>query len=156
MYFSAEKRKEMQGEIARLEGKLAKNPGDAESAGKLLELYVAVDDTNALGPFLEKSVAALADKPEFLSQAAVQGGAAGFGKASLKAAEALVAAKPADGEASLLLAVAALRNGDTNRSLEAAREAVAKGGLAMREELKNSPEFDKLRNEPEFKKIAGE
>ena len=156
MYFSAEKRKEMQGEIAGLEGKLAKNPGDAESAGKLLELYVALDDTNALGPFLEKSVAALADKPEFLSQAAVQGGAAGFGKASLKAAEALVAAKPADGEASLLLAVAALRNGDTNRSLEAAREAVAKGGLAMREELKNSPEFDKLRNEPEFKKIAGE
>jgi len=101
-------------------------------------------------------VRALADKPEFLSQATVLGAAAGLDKASLKAAEALVAAKPADGEANLLLALALLRNGDTNRSLVSAREAVAKGGLAMREALKNSPDFDRIRDNPEFKKIAGE
>jgi tetratricopeptide (TPR) repeat protein len=155
MYFSAEKRKEMQGEIAGLEKMLGENPGDAEAAGKLVELYAAVDDTNSLGPFLEKSIGALANNPEFLSEAVLQSRASDLKKTELAAAQALVAAEPGEAQNYFLLALAKLSNGDTEGSLQAAREAVGRGGLVMREALSKSPDFAPLRDNPEFQKITG-
>jgi tetratricopeptide (TPR) repeat protein len=155
MYFSAEKRKEMQGEIAGLEKMLVENPGDAEAAGKLVELYAAVDDTNSLGPFFEKSIGALANNPEFLSQAVLQSRASDLKKTELAAAQALVAAEPGEAQNYFLLALAKLSNGDTEGSLQAAREAVGRGGLVMREALSKSPDFAPLRDNPEFQKITG-
>jgi hypothetical protein len=48
-----------------------------------------------------------------------------------------------------------LRNRKKEEFFTAARAAVEKGGLPMREAFAKSTEFDPVRNDPEFQEILG-
>jgi hypothetical protein len=97
----------------------------------------------------------LAKDAAFLRVAAEYGEAGGLPESELAAATALVAVEPDIAENQLALARAALRNRKKDVFYSAARIAVEKGGLPMREVLAKSPEFDPVRNDPEFQSILG-
>ena len=67
----------------------------------------------------------------------------------------LVAMEPDVAENQFALARAALRNRKKEEFFVAARVAVEKGGLPMREAFAKSTEFDSVRNDREFKVILG-
>jgi tetratricopeptide (TPR) repeat protein len=155
MYFLAEKRKELQGAIALAEEAVAKNSASAPDVQKLLELYASAGDTNKVSKLLEKSIPELAKDSAFLRFAAEYGEAGGLPESELAAATELVAVEPEIAENQLALARAALRNRKKDVFYSAARIAVEKGGLPMREVLAKSSEFDAVRSEPEFEAILG-
>jgi tetratricopeptide (TPR) repeat protein len=155
MYFLAEKRKELQGAIALAEEAVAKNSASAPDVQKLLELYASAGDTNKVSKLLEKSIPELAKDSAFLRFAAEYGEAGGLPESELAAATELVAVEPEIAENQLALARAALRNRKMDVFYSAARIAVEKGGLPMREVLAKSSEFDAVRSEPEFEAILG-
>ena len=64
--------------------------------------------------------------------------------------------EPDIAENQLALARAALRNNKKTEFFLAARVAVEKGGLPMREVFAKSREFDSVRKESEFQTILGE
>jgi tetratricopeptide (TPR) repeat protein len=155
MYFITEKRKELQGAIAAGEEAVAKQPASAPDVQKLLELYASAGETNKVSDLLENSIPLLAKDAAFLRVAAEYGEAGGLPEYELAAATALVAVEPDIAENQLALARAALRNRKKDVFYSAARIAVEKGGLPMREVLAKSPEFDPVRNDPEFQSILG-
>lgn len=155
MYFIAEKRKELQGEIAASAALVEKQPANSGEVQKLLGLYASVGDTNSVSSLIEKSIPLLAKDKEFLMAAAGFGEAGGLPKSEFAAASALVALEPDSAENQLLLAKAALRNRNNDGFYAAARTALEKGGLPMREAFSKSPEFDPVRKEPEFQSLLG-
>jgi hypothetical protein len=156
MYLIAEKRKELQGAIAVGEETVAKQPASSADVQKLLELYASAGDTNKVATLLGNSIPLLAKDAAFLKVAAEYGEAGGLPESELAAATALVALEPDIAENQLALARAALRNNKKTEFFSAARVAVKKGGLPMREVLAKSREFDPLRKEPEFQTILGQ
>jgi tetratricopeptide (TPR) repeat protein len=156
MYLIAEKRKELQGAIAVGEETVAKQPASSADVQKLLELYASAGDTNKVATLLGNSIPLLAKDAAFLKVAAEYGEAGGLPESELAAATALVALEPDIAENQLALARAALRNNKKTEFFSAARVAVEKGGLPMREVLAKSREFDPLRKEPEFQTILGQ
>ena len=66
-----------------------------------------------------------------------------------------MAVEPDVAENQFALARAALRNRKKEEFFTAARAAVEKGGLPMREAFAKSTEFDPVRNDPEFQEILG-
>jgi tetratricopeptide (TPR) repeat protein len=155
MYFIAEKRKELQSAIAAGEDAVAKQPASAVDVQKLLELYASVGDTNKVSDLLGNSIPLLAKDAAFLKVAVEYGEAGGLPECELAAAKALVAVEPEVAENQFALARAALRNRKKEEFFTAARAAVEKGGLPMREALAKSTEFDPVRNDPEFQAILG-
>ncbi len=156
MYLIAEKRKELQGAIALGEETVAKQPSSSADVQKLLELYASAGDTNKVASLLGNSSPSLAKDAAFLKVAAEYGEAGGLPESELAAATALVALEPDIAENQLAFARAALRNNMKAEFFSAARVAVEKGGLPMREVLTKSREFDSLRKEPEFQTILGQ
>jgi tetratricopeptide (TPR) repeat protein len=155
MYFIAEKRKELQGAIAAGEEAVAKQPASVVDVQKLLELYASVGDTNKVSDLLGNSIPLLAKDAAFLRVAVEYGEAGSLPESELAAAKALVAVEPDVAENQLALARAALRNRKKEDFFAAARAAVEKGGLPMREAFTKSTEFDPVRNDPEFQAILG-
>jgi len=155
MYFIAEKRKELQGEIAAGEALVEKQPASAPDVQKLLGLYASVGDTNKVSWLLEKSIPLMAKDTSFLRVAAGYGEAGDLPKTALAAANALVAVEPDSAENQLLLAKAALRNRNNEVFYAAARSALQKGGLPMREAFAKSSEFDSVRKDAEFQALLG-
>jgi tetratricopeptide (TPR) repeat protein len=155
MYFITEKRKELQGAISAGEEAVAKQSASAPDVQKLLELYASAGETNKVSDLLGNSIPLLAKDAAFLRVAAEYGEAGGLPESELAAATALVAVEPDIAENQLALARAALRNRKKDVFYSAARIAVEKGGLPMREVLAKSPEFDPVRNDPEFQSILG-
>jgi tetratricopeptide (TPR) repeat protein len=155
MYFIAEKRKELQGAIAAGGDAVAKQPASAADVQKLLELYASVGDTNKVSDLLGNSIPLLAMDAAFLRVAVEYGEAGGLPESELAAAKALVAVEPDVAENQFALALAALRNCKKEEFFAAARAAVEKGGLPMREAFAKSTEFDPVRNDPEFQAILG-
>jgi tetratricopeptide (TPR) repeat protein len=155
MYFMAEKRKELQGEISVAERLVESQPESAGDAMKLLGLYASVGDTNRIASLLGKSLSLHASHPTFLRSAVGHAEAGDLKQFELSAAAALVAAEPDPAENHLLLARALLRNQKKLEFFAAARVTVEKGGLPMRETFAKSPEFETVRNEPEFQSILG-
>lgn len=134
---------------------MAKQPASAPDVQKLLELYASAGDTNKVSDLLGNSIPLLAKDAAFLRVAAEYGEAGGLPEYELAAATALVAVEPEIAENQLALARAALRNRKKDVFYSAARIAVEKGGLPMREVLAKSPEFDAVRNDPEFQSLLG-
>jgi len=155
MYFITEKRKELQGAIADGEESVAKNPASAADVQKLLELYASAGETNKVSDLLGNSIHLLAKDAGFLRVAAEYGEAGSLPEFELLATKALVAVEPDVAENQLALARAALRNHKKEEFFAAARTAVKKGGLPMREAFAKSTEFDTVRNDPEFQAILG-
>jgi tetratricopeptide (TPR) repeat protein len=155
MYFMAEKRKELQGEISAAERLFESQPASAGDAMKLLGLYASVGDTNRIASLLGKSLSSHANDPAFLRSAVGYAEAGDLKESELSAAAALVAAEPDLAENHLLLARALLRNQKKLEFFAAARVTVEKGGLPMRETFAKSPEFESVRNETEFQSILG-
>ena len=155
MYFITEKRKELQGAIAAGEEAVAKQPASVVDVQKLLELYASAGETNKVSDLLGNSIPLLAKDAAFLRVAAEYGEAGSLPESELAAAKALVAVEPDVAENQLALARAALRNRKKEEFFAAARAAVEKGGLPMREAFTKSTEFDTVRNDPEFQAILG-
>jgi tetratricopeptide (TPR) repeat protein len=153
MYFITEKRKELQGAIADGEESVAKNPASAADVQKLLELYASAGDTNKVSSLLGKSIPQFAQDAAFLRVAAEYAEVSGLTESELAAAEALVAFEPEIAENQLVLARAAMRNNKKTEFFSAARAAIEKGGLPMREALTKSSEFESMRSDPEFQAI---
>jgi len=155
MYFITEKRKELQGAIADGEESVAKQPASVADVQKLLELYASAGETNKVSDLLGNSIPLLAKDAAFLRVAAEYGEAGSLPESELLATKALVAVEPDVAENQLALARAALRNHKKEEFFAAARAAVEKGGLPMREAFAKSTEFDTVRNDPEFQEILG-
>ena len=155
LFFLAEKRKELQSRITAGETALAKQPDDRKETEGLLALYAEAGDTNSVAALLGKSIPLLKNDPDFLRTAALYGQGGGLHDWEFAAATALVEVEPEAAENHLSLAKAALRSGKKTESLAAARTAVEKGGLPMREALAKSPEFEALRADPEFQALLG-
>jgi len=155
MYFITEKRKELQGAIAAGEESVAKQPASVAYVQKLLELYASAGETNKVSDLLGNSIPLLAKDAAFLRVAAEYGEAGSLPESELLATKALVAVEPDVAENQLALARASLRNHKKEEFFAAARAAVEKGGLPMREAFAKSTEFDTVRNDPEFQEILG-
>jgi len=148
----AEKRKELEGDIRGLTDSLAKNPKDSDKTGKLLELYTSTGETNKTTELLNKSVELL-DDPEFLRKAVQYGEMNNLPAQEVAAAKKLVAAGTNSGDDYLLLARAFFRNNDKTNFYPAARTAIQKGGLPMREAIFEHPLFAAWRQDEEFKNL---
>jgi len=150
----AEKRKELEGDIRDLRASLEKNPRDLEKAGKLLELYSNTGDTNGTSEFLSQAVETFGDNPEFLRTATQYAELNNLPASELAAARKLVAgATNTTGDDYLLLARAFFRNNDKTNFYSAAKTAIEKGGLPVREAIMGHPLFAPWREEEEFQKL---
>jgi hypothetical protein len=149
----AEKRKELEGEIRELGESLAKNPKDRDKTEKLLGLYSSTGDTNKASDLLGKSMEVFRDDPEFLRKAVQYGEINNLPSQEIAAARKLVATGTNSGDDYLLLARAFFRNNDKTNFYSAARTAIEKGGLPMREVILAHPLFAPWRQEEEFKKL---
>ena len=149
----AEKRKELEGDIRGLTDSLAKNPKDRDKTGKLLEIYTSTGETNKTTELLSKSVELFGDDAEFLRQAVQYGEMNNLPAQEVAAAKKLVAAGTNSGDDYLLLARAFFRNNDKTNFYPAARTAIEKGGLPMREAIFEHPLFAPWRQDEEFKNL---
>lgn len=149
----AEKRKELAGDIRGLTDSLAKNPNDREKTEKLLELYSSTGETNKTTELISKSVEVFHDDPEFLRKAVQFGEINNLPAQEQIAAQKLVSPGTNSGDDYLLLARACFRNNDKTNFYSAARTAIQKGGLPMREAVFDHPLFAPWRQEEEFKKL---
>ncbi|MEI8294320.1 MAG: DUF2723 domain-containing protein [bacterium] len=155
VYFLTEERKKLQTEIATCEGAVAKDPSSAAAVSKLLALYSTTGDTNKVSILLDKAIGRFSKDADFLRTAAQYGEAGDLPEPELAATTALVALEPDIAENHLALARAALRNKKKKEFFEAARLAVQKGGLPIREILSKSPDFEPVRSEAEFQALIG-
>lgn len=152
----AEKRKELEGDIRELQASLEKNPKDSEKTCKLLGLFYETGDTNRASGLLDKAVETFRDDPEFLQTAVQFGEANGLSVQELAAAQKLVSVGTNAGGDYLLLARAYFRNNDKTNFYSAAKTAIEKGGLPIREEIFEHPVFAPWRQEDEFQKLKTE
>jgi tetratricopeptide (TPR) repeat protein len=155
LYINAEKRKELQGAIATKEEAVSKQPASVVDVQKLLELYASAGETNKVSKLLGNSISLLTTNAAFLRVAAEYAESCGVSEFELAVAKALVAMEPDVAENQFALARAALRNRKKEDFFVAARAAVEKGGLPMREAFAKSREFDSVRSDSEFKVILG-
>jgi tetratricopeptide (TPR) repeat protein len=153
MYFAAENRQQLQEQIAGREAALRKNPGSRDDAQALLELHSASGDEKALKAYLEESIQGFSKDAVFLRAAGDFAEAANLRDQALAAAIALVDLEPKEGENQYRLAKAAALKGNKALVLQAAREAIARGGLPMREGLAKAPEFENFRGDAEFQEL---
>ena len=149
----AEKRKELEGDIREVTDSLAKDPKDRDKTGKLLELYTSTGETNKITELLDKSVEVFKDDPEFLRKAVQFGEMNNLPAQEVAAARKLVAAGTNSGDDFLLLARAFFRSNDKTNFYPAARTAIQKGGLPMREAIFEHPLFAPWRQDEEFKSL---
>jgi len=149
----AEKRKELEGDIRGLTDSLAKDPKDRDKTGKLLELYTSTGETNKITGLLDKSVEVFRDDPEFLRKAVQFGEMNSLPAQEVAAAKKLVAPGTNSGDDYLLLARAFFKNNDKTNFYPAARTAIRKGGLPMREAIFEHPLFAPWRQDEEFKSL---
>jgi Flp pilus assembly protein TadD len=155
LFFVVENRRELQGAIQQAKDAVEKNPDDVAATEKLLELYASAGDSNNIAQALDGSISRFGQNPEFLRAAITYAEAAGLKERELAAAKALVEIRPDEPDHHLLLAKASLLNKDTEGFLNAARVAVEKGGLPIRETLSKSQFFEPMRTNADFKKIIG-
>jgi tetratricopeptide (TPR) repeat protein len=153
MFFIAENRKKLQGQIAEREEALRQKPDVRDDALALLELHFTTGDTKGLQAFLDPSITAFSKDPEFLRAAVDCAMEAHLVPQQLAAARALIAAEPDEAENQYRLAKAAAENDDQALCLQAARRAIELGGLPMREGLGQSEEFKKYRSTEEFQAL---
>ena len=151
----AEKRKELEGDICGLTDALAKDPEDRDKTGKLLELYTTTGETNKIAGLLNKSVEVFRGDPEFLRKAVQFGEMNNLPAQEVAAARNLVAPGTNSGDDFLLLARAFFKNNDKTNFYPAARAAIQKGGLPMREAIFEHPLFAPWRQDEEFKSLHG-
>ncbi|MEI6033076.1 MAG: DUF2723 domain-containing protein [Verrucomicrobiae bacterium] len=149
----AEKRKELDGEIREVRTALDKNPNDRENTEKLLELYSSVGDTNRSSDLLKSSVEFFHDDPGFLLKAVQLSEMNGLPDRELAAAKLLAEVGTNAGEAQMLLARAWFRNNNKTNFYSAARTAIEKGGLTVKEAIFTSQLFAPWRGDEEFKKL---
>ena len=149
----AEKRKELEADIRGLTDSLAKDPKDRDKTGKLLEIYTSTGETNKITALLNASVEQFQDDPEFLRQAVQYGEMNNLPAQEVAAAKKLVVAGTNSGNDYLLLARAFFRNNDKTNFYAAARAAIQKGGLPMREAIFEHPLFAPWRQEEDFKNL---
>jgi len=153
MRFVSEKRKEMAGEIKELKEAMKNDPNDRKSTEKLLELSTSLADTNQVAAVLGKAVVTFAKDPEFLRVAVSIANANRMPDAALDASRAWAAAEPESADAQIVLAQSAAAKDDRVVFLEAARKAVEKGGLPIRDALSQHPDFTKWKDDPDFKEL---
>ncbi|MFZ4776546.1 MAG: protein O-mannosyl-transferase family [Terrimicrobiaceae bacterium] len=153
----AEKRKELEGDIKGLKEDLAKNPRDKEKTTKLLDIYYNTGETNQTSELLGQAVETFQDDPDFLRTAVQYGEMNALAAQELAAAKKLVAvesnATTNAGNDYLLLARAAFKNNDKTNFYSAARTAIQKGGLPVREAIFKHPLFEPWRKDEEFQKL---
>jgi tetratricopeptide (TPR) repeat protein len=149
----AEKRKELADEIRGLTDALEKNPKDRENTLKLIDLYTASGETNKITLVLDKTLELFRDDPGFLRKAVEYGEKNNIPAQEVAAAQMLVSTGTNSGEDYLLLARALFRNNDKTNFYPAARTAIQKGGLPMREAIFAHPLFAPWRGDEEFKKL---
>lgn len=149
----AEKRKELAGDIRDLSAALKKDPKDREKTESLLQIYTSIGETNKITELLASSVKAFHDDPEFLRQAIQIGEINNMPPQEVAAAQALVATGTNAGDDYLLLARAYFRNNDKTNFFPAARTAIEKGGLPIREAIFEHPLFAPWRKDPEFEAL---
>ncbi|MEI6492892.1 MAG: DUF2723 domain-containing protein [Verrucomicrobiota bacterium] len=149
----AEKRKELAGEIHGLCDALEKDPKDRDKTVKLLELYTSIGETNKITTLIDKSVEVFPDDAEFLHKAIQFGEMNNLPEQEVAAAQKLVAEGTNSGDDFLLLARACFRNKDKTNFYSAARTAIQKGGLPIREAIFDHPLFAPWRQDEEFKAL---
>ena len=149
----AEKRKELAGEIRDLTGALEKDPKDRDKTVKLLEIYSTTGETNKTIGLIDKSVELFRDDPEFLRKAVQFGEMNNLPAQEVSAAQKLVAAGTNSGDDFLLLARACFRNNEKTNFYSAAKTAIQKGGLPMKEAIFEHPLFAPWRQDDEFKNL---
>lgn len=155
MYFTAEKRKESQARVEELHAALEDGRADGAAARELLALHASVGDAEKLQAELDSLLPRFKEDPETLRMAVQLAEAAGLNASGLDGARMLVKAEPDEAGNHLLLARMAILGGMTNDAAEAARTAVGKGGLPIREALEKAKVFEPLRGLPEFGSSAG-
>jgi len=151
----AEKRKELEGEIREVRTAWEKNPNDREKTEKLLGLYFSTGDTNKSSDLLKSSLGIFSNDPDFLLKAVQFSEMSGLPDRELEAAKMLTVVGTNAGDSQLLLARAWFRNNDKTNFYVAARTAIEKGGLPVREAFFSIPLFAPWREEEEFKKLQG-
>lgn len=152
LVFLAEKRKELQGEIAQSRQALADNPDNESAVRELLGLYHTVGETNQIAGLLKSEIPRFAGNADFLRSAIDWARQIDQPNLAALAARSLVMADPGDFEACLILAGEANRSGDAAEALRQVRLALEKGGLPAREQLRKNPGYEALRATPE---VAG-
>jgi tetratricopeptide (TPR) repeat protein len=155
LYFSTEKRQQMESRIAELQAVLESDQANESAARELLEIHASLGDAQALRKELDLMMPAFRENPGVLFMAASLAESAELHATGLEAARMLVVAEPDDAENQLLLARLAIREGQTNESLEAARAAVRNGGLPVREALQKLKVFEPLKGLLEFDSPGG-
>lgn len=151
----AEKRKELDEQIESTRRTLEKEPGNAEAARGLLDLYAATGNTNAAKDFLSRSMTNFATNADFLRTALAVAVSNRFQAAEFEAARLYARAEPDNADAQLTLAIAAARVPDKAVLLEAARRAIELDGEPMRKTIAESEAFEDFAEDPDFLSLLG-
>lgn len=152
--FFAEKRKETEGEIRGLLGKLAYESKSRETVRRLIELYSSVGETNKAGPLIDQALNNFPDDADMLRFIIKYYEQHDELPKTLDAARRLTLVEPSNVQNYLLLARACFVQSRKREFYEAANQAIKLGGPSLRKAFIADPTFSSWKNDPEFKKLT--
>jgi tetratricopeptide (TPR) repeat protein len=152
--FFAEKRKETEGEIRGLLGKLAYESKSRETVRRLIELYSSVGETNKAGPLIDQALNNFPDDADMLRFVIKYYEQHDELPKTLDAARRLTLVEPSNVQNYLLLARACFVQSRKREFYEAANQAIKLGGPSLRKAFIADPTFSSWKNDPEFKKLT--
>ncbi len=149
----AKLRKEVQGEMLRLESALVENPANREALEQLILFYTQASQSDKADEYLSKGLEILGENPDFLRFAINHYQMYQQAEKSLEPAQKLVKIEPDFGPNYYLLARACYSQSDLPGFYEAAEKAISLGGLPTRAMILQDSSFIPLHKEEAFQKL---
>jgi tetratricopeptide (TPR) repeat protein len=149
----AEKRKETEGEIRALLGKLAYQSKSGQTVRRLVELYSSVGETNKAGPLIDQALNDFPDDADMLRFIIRYREQHDELPKTFDAAKRLTLLETTNVQNYLLLARACFVQKRKKEFYEAASQAIKLGGPSLRQAFVTDPTFSSWKNDPEFKKL---
>ncbi len=146
-------RKEVQGEIRRLESALVENPADRGAHEQLILLYTQASQPDKAGEHLSKGLETLGKDPDFLRFVINHYQMHQQAEKSLEPARKLVGIEPDFGPNYYLLARACYSQSDLPGFYKAVEKAISLGGLQTRAMILQDSSFTPLHQEAAFQKL---
>jgi tetratricopeptide (TPR) repeat protein len=149
----AELRKIADGEIRKLNEKLAAQPRSSETLRQLIKLHDEIAETNKVKPLVERALRDFPDDTDMMRFLITHFERVNDIAASVEPAKRLTELEASNVTNHLLLARAYFEKKDKPAFYQAAERAIEVGGPSIREGFREEPIFAPWHEDPEFKKL---